>query len=370
MTAPIMNHSNDQLRHRYFRFLKSRVDDKTLDAKMRHIVEFEVFTDYRDFASLTENQAIAFRDYVHGRPSQRGAKHLSPTSIVHTLSNVKAFFEWLAKLKGQRRLNLAAVEYLTASNRVKAGARTGPDSFVPTPDIIRRAIDAISADTPMNRRNRAMIAFLFLSGMRIAAVVSTRLKHVDLKERQINQDASEVDTKFGKNMLTDFFHVGPDIELIVVEWIQERLASDAGPDAPLFPATPSRFGKPVGASLNDRCLTSGKTLGGALKNACLAADIPIFNAHSIRSTLTILGAKLSNNREVEKAWSQNLGHDHVATTQNNYLKVSSERQHEIMQDIRNKNIDVERKARFLEKLDQLNSEKQDLVFKIVETLES
>jgi integrase len=370
MTAPIMNHSNDQLRHGHFRFLKGRVDNKTLDAKMRHIVEFEVFIDFRDFASLTEKQAIAFRDQVHERPSQRGAKHLSPSSIVHTLSNVKTFFEWLAKLKGQRRLNLAAVEYLTASNRVKVGARTGPDAFVPTPDHIRRAIAAITPDTPLNRRNRAMVAFLFLSGMRIAAVVSTRVKHVDLKKCQIDQDASEVDTKFGKNMRTDFFHVGSDIELIVVEWIQERLASGAGPDDPLFPATPSRFGKPVGASRNDRCLKSGKSLGGALKNACLAADIPIFNPHSIRSTVTILGAKLSNNREVEKAWSQNLGHDHVATTQNNYLKVSSERQHEIMQDIRTKNIDFERKARVLEKLDQLNSENQDLVYKIVETLET
>ena len=135
MTTLITNHANDQFRYRYFCSLKGRIDDKTLDAKMRHIVESERFNAYGDFLTLTEEEAMEFRDHVHQRRSERGGKPLSPSSIVHTLRDVKAFYEWLTKLKGTRRLNLAAVEYLTASNRMKVGARVGSPCAFPSSAI-------------------------------------------------------------------------------------------------------------------------------------------------------------------------------------------------------------------------------------------
>jgi integrase len=55
-----------------------------------------------------------------------------------------------------------------------------------------------------------------------------------------------------------------------------------------------------------------------------------FNPHSFRKTLALLGGDLCETAEHYKAWSQNLGHDHVLTTFTSYGDVSSYRQAEIM----------------------------------------
>ena len=83
-----------------------------------------------------------------------------------------------------------------------------------------------------------MVAFILLTGARDGAVVSLKLKHVDLAEGCVVQDAREVATKFGKSFTTWFFPVGEDPLRIVREWIEFLTATMLwGPNDPLFPAT-------------------------------------------------------------------------------------------------------------------------------------
>ena len=90
----------------------------------------------------------------------------------------------------------------------------------------------------IERRNRALVAFTLLTGARDSAIASMKLKHVDLKEGCVYQDAREVKTKFSKTFTTYFFPVGDGIQEIVAEWVgflrEEKLW---GNDDPLFPAT-------------------------------------------------------------------------------------------------------------------------------------
>jgi hypothetical protein len=51
---------------------------------------------------------------------------------------------------------------------------------------------------------------------------------------------------------------------------------------------------------------------------------------SFRKTLALLGGRLCKTPEEYKAWSQNLGHDHVLTTFSSYGDVGSYRQAEII----------------------------------------
>jgi integrase/recombinase XerD len=62
------------------------------------------------------------------------------------------------------------------------------------------------------RRNRALVAFTLLTGARDSAIASMKLKHVDLKEGCVQQDAREVKTKFSKTFTTYFFPVGCGIQ--------------------------------------------------------------------------------------------------------------------------------------------------------------
>ena len=60
------------------------------------------------------------------------------------------------------------------------------------------------------------------------------------------------------------------------------------------------------------------------------AGLPYFHPHSFRKTLGQLGQRVCRSPEEFKAWSQNLGHEHVMTTLTNYGAVTISRQAEII----------------------------------------
>lgn len=62
--------------------------------------------------------------------------------------------------------------------------------------------------TAIEKRNRALIAFTLLTGARDSAIASLKIKHVNLIELNVHQDAREVKTKFSKTFTTYFFPVG------------------------------------------------------------------------------------------------------------------------------------------------------------------
>lgn len=55
-----------------------------------------------------------------------------------------------------------------------------------------------------------------------------------------------------------------------------------------------------------------------------------FTPHSFRKTLAVFGDQVCETMEQRKAWSMNLGHEHLATTVNSYIPVSRERQGDLM----------------------------------------
>ncbi|WEK49021.1 MAG: tyrosine-type recombinase/integrase [Candidatus Kaistia colombiensis] len=288
-----MNDQNDQLRYAYRVHLNGAdgYSTKSIDAVLRHIVEYEAFIKYRDFRYLTKEEVTAFRDYVLERPSQAKGGELSSRSIVQTLAHLKAFFLWLANKPAFRRMDRAAIDYFRPPRRTEVTARTGPDQPIPSPDDIRKMIAALPADTMIERRNRALVAFIYLTGMRDGAVISIRCKHILLEARQVNQDAREVHTKFGKNMLTTWFPVGDDIEQIVVNWVKERLTRGAEPDDPLFPATPSAV-PPLAPASGDVFWKTTGPVREIFRQACQAAEIRYFPPHLFRKTLARLGEKM------------------------------------------------------------------------------
>ena len=68
------------------------------------------------------------------------------------------------------------------------------------------------------------------------------------------------------------------------------------------------------------------------KTAFERVGLPYVNPHSIRDTLTQFSYTLNLSPEQLKAWSQNMGHDHVLTTLTCYGQVPLDRQAKIMHD--------------------------------------
>jgi hypothetical protein len=51
------------------------------------------------------------------------------------------------------------------------------------------------------------------------AIISFRLKHIDIEHDRVEHDARDVRTKRAKTFTTWFFPVGDDIRQIVVDWV-------------------------------------------------------------------------------------------------------------------------------------------------------
>jgi integrase len=193
------------------------------------------------------------------------------------------------------------------------------------------------AQTDAEKRDRALIAFALLSGARDNAIASLSLKHVDIERRIVFQDARDVRTKNRKTFTTWFFPVGAEVEQIVVEWISFLTKElGFGPHDPLFPATKVALGDCgfMAAGLTRHHWKNAGAIRRIFKTAFAQAGLPYANPHSFRNTLTARGEALCGPPEEFKAWSQNLGHEHVLTTFTSYGGVASDRQVEIFNRLR------------------------------------
>ncbi|TIX81251.1 MAG: site-specific integrase [Mesorhizobium sp.] len=203
---------------------------------------------------------------------------------------------------------------------------------------IQRVLDSMPTASDVQKRDRALIAFTLLTGARDNALASMSIKHVDLARRTVFQDARDVRTKNRKTFTTWFFPVGADVEAIVAEWISWlENEKQCGPDDPLFPATKVTLGLSGGfqnGGLDRKHWKSAAAIRIIFKAAFERAGLPYFNPHSFRNTLAMLGERVCPSPEAFKAWSQNLGHEHVATTFTSYGAVPGHRQAEIFDQLR------------------------------------
>ena len=71
------------------------------------------------------------------------------------------------------------------------------------------------------------------------------------------------------------------------------------------------------------------------------AGLQYFNPHSFRDTLAQLGERTCPTIEHYKAWSQNLGHEHVQTTLTSYGNIPAYRQGELVRGMSGRQSDGE-----------------------------
>jgi integrase len=334
------NPNNERIKRRYFAYLKeaTRYSEATVDAVAKALARFECDTKYRDFKSFHFEQAIAFKRHLADQRNQQTGKKLSKATLNATLAHVKRFFHWLAGQPGYKsRLQYSDADYFNLSEKDVRVATARREQTGPTLEQVKHVIAMMPADSAIERRDRALIAFTLLTGARDSATASMKLKHVNLSAGYVEQDAREVQTKFSKTFTTYFFPVGDEILRIVTEWVaflQEEMFW--GNDDPLFPATRIARG-PAGqfeaVGLERAHWSSAARIRTIFKNAFANAGLPYFNPHSFRKTLARLGETLCRTPEDFKAWSQNLGHEQVLTTFYSYGQVSNHRQAEIIRDL-------------------------------------
>jgi integrase len=183
------------------------------------------------------------------------------------------------------------IEYLNPSIKDTARAKAAKMRDFPSLEQIRAAIAIMPAETAIDRRNRALVAFAILTGIRDRAMVSLSLGHTDITRAPpvVRQDPNSVDTKFAKAIVTYFFPVGDDFAAIVRDWIGElQRVHLFGPADPLFPRTCTGLGAegafaPVG--IEREHWSDASPVRGIFRKAFEGAGLPYFAPHSFRHTL-------------------------------------------------------------------------------------
>ncbi len=328
---------NERIKRQYFSYLEDakRMDRGSVDIVAASISHFEQMTNFKDFAQFHIAQAKAYKHRLAEQRNEKTGKPLAKATIHSRLMALKAFVHWLAGQPGYKsRISYSDADYFNPSANDSRIATAQREKRVPTLEQIHHVISTMATETDIQKRDKAIVAFTLLTGARDNAVASFSLKHLDLPARKVTQDAREVRTKNRKTFVTYFFPVGDDIESIVSDWIDYlQTALLFGPNDPLFPATKvtiNENGLFGAAGLSRKHWKNAQAIRKLFKTAFEAAGLPYANPHSFRDTLASFGEKTCRTPEEFKAWSQNLGHEHVLTTFTSYGVVSAHRQAEII----------------------------------------
>lgn len=334
---------NERIKRRYAGYLKhaKQLSEDSVDQALAAIADFETISGYRDFKKHRIELAQKYKRDLVERTNPKTGRPLAKATISARLMALKAFFEWLAGQPGYRsKLTYSDAQYFRPSANDQRAARSVRPKRVPRLDDMRMVIGAMPSGTDVERRDRTLVAFTVLTGARDDAIASLSIKHVNLDQRMVFQDAREVRTKNRKTISTWFFPVGDDIEQIVVDWIR-YLVSEKGfrPDDPLFPPedmTRDADGEFKGGSLRRTHWASADPIRRVFKEAFESAGLPYTNPHCVRDMLVKIGQTSGLSIREFKAWSQNIGHENAMTTLTSYGTVPEYEQAEIMSALRDR----------------------------------
>ena len=249
-------HASDNLhiKRKYTVWLRDAkgLSEATVDkaaAALDRWLEFIKGADLRKFHS---EKAVAFKRKLERETSALG-RPLSDASRESVLRELKAFFLWLADQPGYRsKIRHTDAEWFTPDRRIARSSHQGLWRPHPSPQQVERAIDGMPTRTVFERRNRALLALIYLTGSRVTAAMTLRLRHIDLDGCCLHFGGQDVRTNFGKRFTVFFFPVGQRFEVILSAWVSELREDQLfGTGDPVFPKTElglsiSGYFEPVG----------------------------------------------------------------------------------------------------------------------------
>lgn len=337
-----VNPNNERIKRRYFEDLRQGegLADITIDHTARALAEFEVFIGWKDFKAFRRKTAIDYRNALLAKDGRHRAQVSTRATIHNKLSRLEKFFRWLSRQPGYKTaFSLDDVQCFGLSRRDQAIARQcGADQPTPSLEQVQKAVRTMPASTDVELRNRALLACLLLTGIRVEALTTLKLKHVRADRLGINQDASQVHTKGRRSYPTFFIPVGDDVRQVFLDYVS-RLQSKLGwaEEDPLFPKTRQSVGDNHMFQVVGLERAHWRDTGAArrvCKQAFEAAGLPPYTPHAIRRAVIRIGQQRCRTAEEYKAWSQNVGHNDVMTSLRSYGGVPLPRQAEIIAELR------------------------------------
>jgi integrase len=331
------NIKNERVKRRYFRWLKEAkgLADASIYSIEKAIWVYEDFVNYEDYGQFNNRKATAFKKWLEERRFR--GKPTSDATQYHILRNLKGFFTWLSGQAGYKsKVSYDNISYLSLEKKKVRGAISPKKVKYPSLDYVKQLASSIEIKTEIDRRDRALIAFLLLSGMRDKAVATLPLGCFDRDKLEVHQYSSEgVETKFGKSFVSYLFRFDDMLLSYIADWAEylEKVRLFGSTD-PLFPRSKVEQGKgAISFESNSVEPVFWKGTGSIrtiLKTRAEAAGLEYFRPHSFRHLAVYLATRTCRTMEQFKAVSQNFGHEYVGTTMVTYGRLDDHRIGEII----------------------------------------
>lgn len=333
------NSKNERIKRNYFLYLKhvKGKSEVTIDAIAKAILRFETHTKFKDFKTFRREQAIAFKGHLADTKRKATGEPLALTTQLATMNALKEFFAWLCGQAGYKsKIHLADIEYFSMTQKETGIAKSAKFVDFPSLEHIRHVIAQMPTATAIERRDRALLTFAVLTGIRNDAIASLRLRHINMHQTPplVMQQPDCVRTKFSRTINTYFLPLGDELHAIVLNWIDElKTVHLFSKNDALFPKTKmglseNKIFEAIG--LEKAHWADTAPIRRIFKKAFENAGLAYYHPHSFRHTLGHLGQTMCQTPEQFKAWSQNLGHKSVMTTFNSYGNIDPRKQGEVL----------------------------------------
>ncbi len=290
----------------------------TVDQMLRPIVLYESIFNNEDFGHFRKQKALEFISYL--RMKQNGNK-LSSNSIRTYLMHLKSFFEWLITQPGYKsKIHSSDLEYLRVSKKESRLAAQKTIRKYPSKQDIIDLVNSVEIKNDVDRRDQAIIAFSFLTGMRDSAIISLRLNCIDIERLWVEQNPRfGVNTKGSKIIFSKIFKFDKDLFDVVIRWVNYLKKKGYTDVDPVFPRCKNEFiddGYSFQESTEiEPCFwSSSNSIRKIFKERSEKAHLPYFPPHAFRHSAVEYALGLARNGMEVKAISQNFGHEDVSTT--------------------------------------------------------
>lgn len=339
-----IRYQNEKMKRKYFSWCDKNgalgFSAKTMKIKESALWKYDEFTKYQDYKKFNADIAKGFKKWIDTKKNEKTGQVLAKSTQYHILRHVNHFFTWLSMQSGYKsKIKLDDVAYLRLSKADTKIATASKMPKYPTLSYIKRLCE-FDINNEIDQRDRALIAFTALSGMRDLAIISLPMGCFDIDKLQVEQDPSKgVKTKFSKTIYTTLFRFDDALIKYVVDWYvylrDEKLFDNT---KPLFPATNiEQVSKEqhtfTATGISSEFWANAGPMRKMFKARMENAKLEYYPPHRFRHFAISEANKHAVGAEQMKAISQNVGHERLATTFYGYGAVDNYRVADIISDM-------------------------------------
>jgi integrase/recombinase XerD len=322
------NAANERMKFTYRKHIrrKGKKDEKTLIAELKHIRDYEIFTDFANFTQFNDDVADKYIKNMFDR-------ELSLSYITSNIRALKEFLKWLREQKGYRsKLNYNHIDYLDISNNQRATAKAPEHKKAYKYEQILKTIRLMPEQTLIQKRNKAIVSLNALCSLRISELRTVKIKNLIEEDGNyfIYVTPRDMKVKKAKTRYANFMSLPEDIKANVLNWLNYLIKQGFKDKDPLFPQIPSQFNQNnlLETTLTKEEIKSGTTIRDIFKKAFEDAGFEYIHPHSFRRTIARFAA--NETPSLLNAVSKSLGHSSIDTTIRSYGALSEYEKRDII----------------------------------------